>query len=195
MQIMIFVPALLVITLMLFGTTSAQAQAVSGQGTWETTLLGRDVNLNAVAATDVSAVYLYDTTLDVTWLRDANVNINNGKGGKMNWDAAMSWADNLITGNGDASISDWRLPAMTNIVAKCPTAGQGYLCYLNTSEISSLYTNTLGNIPNNSFYSGPFQNLFTGRYWLINQTVWFDVDILDGAWTTYGGNIGVILNP
>ncbi len=58
-------------TLSLVCALSAQAQSVpgqsvSGQGTWETTLLGRDINLNAVAATDASAVYLYDTTLGVT---------------------------------------------------------------------------------------------------------------------------------
>lgn len=55
--------------------THASAEIAHGQSTWETTLLGRDINLNAVAATDASAVYLYDKTLDVNWLRDANANV------------------------------------------------------------------------------------------------------------------------
>lgn len=53
---------------------TAQAVPVSGQGTWETTLLGRDINRQAVDGTDASAVYLYDTKLGSTWLRDANKN-------------------------------------------------------------------------------------------------------------------------
>lgn len=63
-----------------------QAQSVPGQGTWETTLLGRDISLNAVAATSADAVYLYDTTLNITWLRDANVN------GPTNHPTATAWA-------------------------------------------------------------------------------------------------------
>ena len=44
----------------------AQSAAVSGQGTWETTLQARDVDANGV----VDAYY--DTVLDITWLADAN---------------------------------------------------------------------------------------------------------------------------
>lgn len=81
---------------------TVHAAAVPGQGTWETTLQGRDISGNAVAASDASAVFLYDTTLNITWLRDANVN------GKMNWAAANSWANGLVVG----AWSDWRLPTM-----------------------------------------------------------------------------------
>ena len=35
-------------------------------------LVGRDINGNAVLGSDASAVFLYDTVLDITWLRDAN---------------------------------------------------------------------------------------------------------------------------
>jgi hypothetical protein len=52
--------------------TAAQAAGVSGQGTWEATLLGRDIDGKAVAANSNSAVFLYDTVLDITWLRDGN---------------------------------------------------------------------------------------------------------------------------
>lgn len=80
----------------------AHAAGVPGQGTWETTLLGRDIGGNAVAASDPSAVFLYDTTLDLTWLRDANVN------GSMNWSAANTWANTLTVG----AYGGWRLPTM-----------------------------------------------------------------------------------
>lgn len=52
------------------GTIGVAAMLLSGAsyavGTWETTLLGRDINGSAVAASSTSAVFLYDTTLDVT---------------------------------------------------------------------------------------------------------------------------------
>lgn len=118
-------------------------------GTWETSLLGRDINLNAVAATDASAVYLYDTTLDVTWLRDANLN------GQMNWNTAKAWAANLETGNGATTISDWRLPTLTGV-------GWGYA----DSEMGSLFVNTLGNTPGAAWTNtGSFNNMQLGHYW------------------------------
>jgi hypothetical protein len=130
-------------TLSLACVLSAQAQSVSGQGTWETTLLGRDINRNAVAATDTSAVYLYDTTLNVTWLRDANVN------GQVTWDAATAWAANLVTGSGGNTISDWRLPSMADASAlDLPTFGgtnSGYNPTTSSSEMASLFFTTLGN--------------------------------------------------
>ena len=51
---------------------AAQAVGVSGQGIWETTLLGRDGFGQPVDASSDSARFLYDTVLDITWLRDAN---------------------------------------------------------------------------------------------------------------------------
>lgn len=81
---------------------AAQAVGVPGQGTWETTLKGRDIGGAKVAADSASAVFLYDKTLDVTWLRDANAN------GKMTWNDANKWADRLTVG----AFSGWRLPTM-----------------------------------------------------------------------------------
>lgn len=48
-------------------TESSYGIPVSGQGTWETTLLGRDIDGHAVASTDANAVFAYDTVLGVTW--------------------------------------------------------------------------------------------------------------------------------
>lgn len=83
--------------MLLAGT--AQAAGVPGQGTWETTLQPRDLNGDSVADA------FYDTTLDVTWLRDAK-----GKG-PMNWDAANTWAAGLDV----YGVKGWRLPTMIDI--------------------------------------------------------------------------------
>ncbi len=154
----------------------AQAQSVPGQGTWETTLLGRDSNFNAVTATDASAVYLYDTTLDVTWLRNANAN------GVMNWTTATTWAANLVTGSGANTVSDWRLPTMT-VATPNPSysfngsTDYGYNVPGSSSELASLFYNTLGNksqlntsgSPQAGYgltNAGSFQNMQSNSYWL-----------------------------
>ncbi len=80
---------------------AAQAAGVPGQGTWETSLKGRDMGGAAVATDSSSAVFLYDTTLNVTWLRDADVN------GTMVWNTANTWANTLTVG----AYSGWRLAA------------------------------------------------------------------------------------
>lgn len=75
---------------------AAQAVGVPGQGTWETTLQARDLDGNLANGPEA----FYDTTLDVTWLADANQN------GPMSWGAAKTWAANLNV-NG---VTGWRLP-------------------------------------------------------------------------------------
>lgn len=161
---------------------NAQAVAVAGQGTWETTLLGRDINGNAVAGNADTAVFLYDTVLDVTWLRDANAN------GLMNWTRANTWAANLLVGAYD----DWRLPTMiaTPNTTYSNAGGTDYGYNVRTtsgstvySEMASLWCDTLGNKascpPDNDMGSaadtpqpgwgltntGDFQNLQSGVCW------------------------------
>jgi len=162
-------------TLSLSCMLTAQAQSVTGQGTWETTLLGRDINRNAVAAIDVSAVYLYDTTLGVTWLRDASAL------GYGDWSTVTTRAANLSTGSGVNTIIDWRLPTMTDTgTSGCNYSNNGTDCGFNpatsTSEMASLFFNTLGN---KSYYNtsgtaqagygltnaGSFQNMQPTTYW------------------------------
>lgn len=152
----------------------AQAGPISGQGTWESTLLGRDINLSAVAATSSDTVYLYDSTLNVTWLRDANVN------GQMDWNTAMAWAANLVTGTGSDAISDWRLPTMApdpNVnFSYDGTTAYGYNAPADSSEMASLFYRTLGNKafwdvngnPQVDFglsNSGSFKNFQSNGYW------------------------------
>jgi len=131
---------------------NVQAVGVSGQGTWETTLLGRDINGNAVAGSDPSAVFLYDGVLNVTWLRNASA------AGRKNWAQADAWATNLVVGAYD----DWRLPTMIstpdatfsnsggtdhgfNVRTKSGNATQFEAGQTVFSEMAHLWYSTLGN--------------------------------------------------
>ena len=76
-------------------------------------LVGRDINGVAVAGSSASAVFLYDTDLNITWLRNANAaagsSFDNGydaTDGYMTWANANNWANTLTVG----SFSGWRLP-------------------------------------------------------------------------------------
>jgi hypothetical protein len=106
--------AIAALSVAVIGSTSlSHAAPVSGQGTWESTLQGRDLdgNLSTFEA-------YYDTTLDITWLADANFaktsgfDINDGvNDGKITWAAANTWTDSLTLGG----YTDWRLPTNTPI--------------------------------------------------------------------------------
>lgn len=169
-------------------STLAQAAAVSGQGTWETTLQGRDLDGNLA-----TFEAYYDTALDITWLADANFAQTTGftvNGGGMNWTTANNvWAAGLNPyGSG---ITGWRLP--TTIDADGPDADalgndgcnetpffyQGLDCGMNISvhsEMSHMYYVTLGD---KAYYSttgtaaqpgwgltntGPFSNVLADPY-------------------------------
>ncbi len=160
-----------------------QAAGVPGQGTWETTLLGRDIGGHAVAASSADAVFLYDTTLNVTWLRDANVN------GRMTWDTANTWANGLVVG----AWSDWRLPTLSPVdghafqtdFANNGSTDRGYAKtgtgWAMASEMGHLFYVTLGNkgqcTPNDASpgscvpqpgsgltNTGTFQNMQSGTF-------------------------------
>jgi PEP-CTERM motif len=173
---------------------AAQAAPISGQGTWETTLRARDLDGDGV--TDA----FYDTELNVTWLRDANAN------GRMNWNAAKTWASNLVVGG----YSGWRLPTIVDTGAPgCSFSHAGGTdCGYNVqtksgsvvySELAHLYYRTLGNksycAPGDSYCdvgqpgwgltnTGNFQNLLSYAYWSGTEYAPYI-----GAWyfSTYNG--------
>lgn len=88
----------------------------------------------------------YDTDLDITWLRNADVN------GLMTWDAAVAWAD----GFSFAGYDDWRLPmADTSCYPlNCTGSEMGHLWYVELGNSAGSMTNT-----------GDFQNLYSFYYW------------------------------
>jgi len=155
----------------------------------QATLIGRDINGQAVA--NDSAVFLYDTDLNITWLRDANAsatagNTNDpwglGYGGFMTWDAANSWTNSLMVG----IFSDWRLPTTLIPDSSCSNAdSSGINC--TGSEMGHLWYTELGNIsgvPTGN--TGDFQNLQPFYYWSGTEFAFSP----DNAWYFEAGDGG-----
>ena len=149
---------------------AAQAQGIPGRGTWETTLQPRDLNGDRVADA------FYDTALNITWLRNGNMNQD------MTWADAKAWASNLVVGG----IGGWRLPTMVDTGPPgCDNSNAGGTdCGVNvqpdSGEMAHLYYVTLGNLgectPGDSVCtvkqagyglanSGDFKNLQACCYW------------------------------
>jgi hypothetical protein len=170
---------------------TAQAVSVSGQGTWETTLQGRDLDGDFSNGFEA----YYDTVLDITWLANANY-----AGMTMNWSTANAWAAGLTLGG----YTDWRLPTTNPIDGT--TADDATLSYIGTedrgynvsapgtfyagstaSEMAYMFYNTLGNLaycdPATSTVSscsglqtgwgltntGPFSNVQSNFYWSATE--------------------------
>ncbi len=87
----------------------------------------------------------YDTDLDITWLRDANVN------GLMDWTTAVAWAGGYSFGG----YSDWRLPASDESFCFCAVSEMGHLWYVELG-------NSAGGPMTNT---GNFQSLLSDFYW------------------------------
>jgi hypothetical protein len=162
--------------------------AMFAVATAQAALVGRDINGNAVAGNDANSVFLYDTVLDVTWLRNGNVN------GQMTWDQANTWASSLNNNATYGNLTGWRLPTMIDTgTPGCNLANTGTDCGYNMqtksgnptqyevgqtvySEMASLFYDTLGNKASVSptgvlqpgyglVSTGDFQNLQANYYW------------------------------
>ena len=194
--------------------TPAQAAPVPGQGTWQTTLQARDLDGNGV--TDA----FYDTTLNITWLRDANMN---GPGTR-DWYSAVAWVNGFSIGIYD----DWRLPTMVDTGASgCDRSEAGGTdCGVNVqttsgstvySEMASLWYDALGNktywAPGTGIApqagsgltnTGDFLNMQSYFYWSglryspnSNKMAWF-FEFGSGyqdAHTQRGQNYGIAVRP
>lgn len=166
-----------------------------GQGTWETTLQGRDLDGNLSNGFEA----YYDTTLDISWLADANLPKTQGlpSNGEMNWLAANNWAQNLNLGG----VTGWRLPTMDDFGSNGCTSwsssgGSGTDCGYNVdttaSELAHLYYVTLGNSANLSggfslTNTGPFKNVAAYNYWSNEENGYYHGG---QAWyfSTYNGH-------
>ncbi len=156
----------------------AGALALGLAGTAQATLFDRGGGL------------IYDDVLDITWLQDANYAQTSGYDwyGRMGWDEAIAWAENLSYGGYD----DWRLPTIIDIGNDgCNYSYNGTDCGYNVqtgsaattvySELASLFYDTLGNDgwydtsgnttgcnstdPYCLMNTGPFINLQSAVYW------------------------------
>jgi len=208
-------PALALVSAAVFtlcAATAALAAGVPGQGTWETTLLGRDASGHAVAASSDAAVFFYDTELNVTWLRDANLT-----GSPMVWTTAMDWAQGLRLGD-HGQFAGWRLPTVVDPgAASCDFSyGGGTDCGFNVrtkigstvySEMAHLWYDTLGNktiCAPGSFdcsqtqsgwgltNSGDFKNYSQYQYWsnigLDPSNAWMFETVYGGQSYSWKGN-------
>jgi len=136
---------------------------------------------------------IYDSTLNVTWLKDANYAKTSGydSKGRMTWANAVTWADNLSYFDAirNVTYTDWRLPTTTDLGAPgCDWTYGGTECGWNvnpaSSEMAHLYHVSLGNLsifttttdysgayaggsnPNSTLdYVGPFINFQPYVYW------------------------------
>lgn len=117
-------------------------------------LQGRDINGKPVAADDPRAVFEYDPNLNITWLRDWNVN-----NGLLTWYAATAWAASVTYFGGG-----WRLPSVAVPDVSCgtpPSVSQGFFC--RRSELGYMYYIELINPPFTSLRNpGPFLNVQHG---------------------------------
>ena len=145
------------------------AASVGGQGTWETTLQGRDLDGNLS-----TAEAYYDSALNITWLADANYAQTSGRvpNGGMGWADTSAW----VAGLNFNGISGWRLPTVTD--TGTPGCGSfvssggdcGYNVSTATSEMAHMFFVTLGDLskvsPSGTLQpgwglsnTGPFANL------------------------------------
>jgi PEP-CTERM motif len=154
-------------------------------------LVGRDINGVAVAGSSAGAVFLYDTDLNITWLRNASAaagsRFDDGfstTDGFMTWANAKNWASTLTVG----SYSGWRLPTMIDTGASgCDYSNSGgtdcgYNVLTATSEMAHLFYVSLRNLafcapgivvclnstPQTGWglvNTGNFQNLQPRAYW------------------------------
>ncbi len=187
--------ALAVATLAAAAMPLAQAAAVSGQGTWETTLQGRD--LDGSLANGYEAYY--DTDLKITWLADASYSRESGyeEAYPMYWGGAKGWAEQLNV-NG---ITGWRLPDVKPVNGSSfdysfsfdGSTDEAFNITSTQSELAHLYHVTLGN---KSYFdasgnyqpdvglqnSGPFNHVSFGGYWSGEDWRGPDVDAPPSAW-------------
>lgn len=161
----------------------ASAVAISGQGAWESTLQGRDLDGNL----ETFEAY-YDTAHDITWLADASYAMTSGydTDGLMTWGQAMTWAASLDL-DGVAGADGWRLPDTLQPDASCSSqvggVSYGYNC--TGSEMGILFYNVLGNTAGSLTNTGPFSNVQSSNYWSATE---YASDTFD-AWVFYT-NIG-----
>lgn len=122
-------------------------------------LQGRDLNGDNV----VDA--FYDTELNITWRRNANLN------GLMTWAEAMSWADNSTFGG----YTDWRLPTTTTpcLGFNCTSSEMGHLWYVELGNLAGDLTPNTGNFVNMRLFAYWSSTLFAED---LSQAWHFNID-------------------
>lgn len=100
---------------------------------------------------------IYDPDRNTTWLKEANVN------GRITWDDAVDWADNLVFANA----SNWRLPTTPVLDTDCSNQQAAFSFGVNCTagEMEHLFSAHGSEL-------GLFNNLLTGAdqgYWTATE--------------------------
>lgn len=108
--------------------------------------------------------FIYDSSLDITWLADANYARTSGfdDDGKITWSNATAWASSLTYGG----YSDWRLPTAMNLDGSNPCSWW----YCAGSEMGHLFYSDGALNANSSALTSPaltnfFVNMQAAVYW------------------------------
>lgn len=161
---------------------------------------------------------VYDSELNLTWLKDANYAYTSGhvdilyggaSWGWMYWNDAMEWADNLVYESGGVIYDDWRLPKNLPINSSDyeytfsydGSTDHGYNITSPNCEMAYMFYVNLGN---KGYYDssrnpqadsgvkniGPFINLQEYDYW---YRIEYAPQYPDAAWTFFfrGGSQSV----
>lgn len=168
---------------------TAVSLPIAGRGTWETTLLGRDLD-----GDPLTFEAWYDAELGITWLGDAYLIYTTGydTDHTITWDDSVAWI-NYLNASNYLGHSNWRLPTLspvngseflydttydgsTDRAYNVSAPGSVY-SGSKSSELAYLFYNTLGNLsyydlsgnpnqPGNGLVNtGPFQNIQPTGYW------------------------------
>ncbi|MCL4777170.1 MAG: hypothetical protein KJ054_06645 [Gammaproteobacteria bacterium] len=167
----------------------AGAASISGQGTWETTLQGRDLDGNLA-----TAEAFYDTVLGITWLQDASF-----AGTAMTLDDAASWTASLDPyGSG---ITGWRLPVIrfpidgdesddfdtsyigTEDWGDNISAPGTFFAGSTSSEMAHMFYNTLGNKSACDPILSTVSSCVPQAGWGLTNEGPFSNILADGNWT------------
>lgn len=185
---------------------------VSGQGTWETTLQGRDLDGNPA-----TFEAWFDTVLGVTWFGDADYARTVGApepDGRLTWFEAQSFITSLNSST-FLGFADWRSPTTAPINGAAFSSGSSFdgstdggynisspgsaFAGSVVNEMAHLFFNTLGNTAAFDLSGNPLPcGASNTDGCLVNTGPLSNFDIGDGYWTDVyvpTGNRAWAFNP
>lgn len=168
-------------------------------------------NVTNAALIDRGNGMIYDDTLDITWLQDANFAMTSGfdPTGLMKWDTSMDWAANLSFGGHN----DWRLfnadPSCGTLNYNCTKSELGHLFYndfgiaagesiLTATGLGLQNFNLFVNVSSTRVYMSGTSFSSTGAYDFRTRNGLQSISNkvgLDYAWAVHDGDIGKIPEP
>jgi len=157
-----------------------------------TLALGISLGTGAQAALfDRGGGLVYDSTLNITWSADANLAQTSGGSpdGKMTWDEAVAWADNLVVGVD----SGWRLPTtLATIGGVNQTASE--MAHLFDVDLAGAATNGVINIQDLNYWSGTESSSTEALSFVIKNGTQFTSDKTSRfyAWAVHIGDVAKI---